>query len=149
MKRIEQKLREIEDSLAVIDEGIPENEEDFSSAGLIKDGIYKRLEFCIQNVIDIFSMIYSSQRLGVPGTVDDIFTGFLKKGLFPKKIILLAEEMKGMRNVLVHKYGEIDDARVYAFLTERMGDFQKIVGAVEEYLKKQEKKNSGQKKLNA
>ena len=68
---------------------------------------------------NIFSMIYSSRRLGVPATVDDVFDGLLKKGVLPKKAILLAEEMKGMRNVLVHKYGEIDDARVYVFLTEK------------------------------
>lgn len=140
MKRIQQKIREIIDSLAVIDEGLPESEEDFSAAGLIKDGIYKRLEFCIQNIIDIFSMIYSFHRIGVPATVDDIFTGLLKKGVFPKKVILLAEDMKGMHNVLVHKYGEIDNARVYGFLTEQKGDFYVILNAVEAYLKKQEKK---------
>lgn len=146
MKRIEQKLREIVDSMEIIEEGLPDNEEDFYAAGLVKDGIYKRLEFCIQNFVDIFSMIYSSERLGVPTTVDDVFTRLLKKGTFPKKIILLAEEMKGMRNVLVHKYGEIDDVRVYVFLRERRDDFHMISRAVEEYLKKHSKRSSGKKK---
>ena len=147
MKRIEQKMREIADSLLVIEEGIPKSEEEFLSAGLVKDGIYKRLEFCIQNIIDIFSMMYSSRRLGVPATVDDVFQGMLKKEVLSKKVVLLAEEMKGMRNVLVHKYGEIDDAQVYGFLTERLEDFEVILNAIEMYLTKEKKKISGQKKL--
>ena len=147
MNRIEQKMREIMDSLAVIEDGLPHSEEEFISAGLVKDGIYKRLEFCIQNITDIFSMIYSSRKLGVPGTVDDVFQGMLKKGVLPKKVVLLAEEMKGMRNVLVHKYGEIDDAQVYGFLTGHLGDFEVVVSAVEEFLKKERKKISVQKKL--
>ena len=40
------------------------------SLGIVKDGIYKRLEFSIQNLVDIFSMIYSDLNLGVPSSVD-------------------------------------------------------------------------------
>jgi len=137
MKRIEQKMREIMDSLAVIEDGLPHSEEEFISAGLVKDGIYKRLEFCIQNITDIFSMIYSSRKLGVPGTVDDVFQGMLKKGVLPKKVVLLAEEMKGMRNVLVHKYGEIDDELAYEFLSNQLSDFEAFEKEVRKYLQKQ------------
>ena len=43
--------------------------------------------------------------------------------------------MKGLRNVLTHKYGEIKDNIVYELLTERLDDFEIIIGAVEKYLK--------------
>lgn len=136
MKRIEHKIREITDSLEIIQEGLPPQEEEFITAGLLKDGIYKRLEFCIQNISDILGIIYSAHRIGIPHNVDDIFQGLLRKEILPRKVILKAEEMKGLRNVLVHKYGEIDDARVYAFLTEQLDDFHFILDAFEHYLKK-------------
>ena len=55
--RVKQKIKEIEESLILIEENISSNEKEFVSLGIIKDGIYKRLEFSIQNLIDIFSML--------------------------------------------------------------------------------------------
>ncbi|MBI4152365.1 DUF86 domain-containing protein [Candidatus Woesearchaeota archaeon] len=132
--KIRQKIREIEDSLEIIKEGLPEDVGEFLSLGLVKDGIYKRLEFVIQAVVDIFSMIYSLHRLGVPGTVDDIFGGLAQKRIFPKSIIALAQEMKGLRNILIHRYGKINDETIYELLTERLGDFEKIMNAIEKWL---------------
>ena len=130
-ERINQKLKEIEDSLEMIKEGLPNDVDEFLSLGLVKDGIYKRLEFCIQNVVDIFSMIYSSLHLGVPGNVDDIFNELEKKKVFPKNIISLVQEMKGLRNILIHRYGKVNDETVYDILTERLDDFEKIIAAIE------------------
>ncbi len=48
-ERIKQKLREVEESLEMIKDGLPGDVDEFVSLGLVKDGIYKRLEFCIQN----------------------------------------------------------------------------------------------------
>ena len=32
--------------------------------------------------------------------------------------------MKGFRNILVHKYGIVNDERSYEFITGRVGDFE-------------------------
>ncbi len=47
---IQQKLREISDNLELISENLPVEVEEFKELGLVKDGIYKRLEFSIQNI---------------------------------------------------------------------------------------------------
>jgi len=86
--------------------------------------------------VDIFSIIYSSLNLGVPSSIDEIFVSLAKKKVFSKKIIDLVQEMKGLRNILVHKYGQIDDERIFNLLRERLDDFEKVINAVEEYLKK-------------
>ena len=125
-KRIEQKLKEIDESLEIIEESLPAEVNEFKALGLVKDGIYKRLEFCIQNVLDIFSMIYSEMKLGVPSSLDEILTVLEDKKLFPKEIITLAKEMKGMRNILVHRYGKVNDALIFELLMERKDDFEKI-----------------------
>lgn len=138
MKRIQQKLKEIEESLSVIEDGLPPSIEEFKSAGLVKDGIYKRLEFCIQNLIDVFSYVYSMEQLGVPNDLDDIFTGLQKKAIFPKQVMVLVQDMKGMRNILVHKYGMIDDDLVYDHLTEKLSDFSTIIEVIDTYLNKKE-----------
>lgn len=134
--RVRQKLKEIEESLDIIQEGLPLEARDFKALGLVKDGIYKRLEFCIQNLIDIFSLIYSSLNLGVPSSLDDIFEGLVKKKIFSEEIISLVLEMKGLRNILIHRYGKIDDDIVHDLLTERLSDFKRIILVIDNYLAK-------------
>jgi len=40
--------------------------------GLIKDGIYKRVEFAVENVFDICAIINTDLVLGVPSDDEDI-----------------------------------------------------------------------------
>lgn len=138
--RIPQKIKEIEENIELIRENLPEEMEEFSELGLVKDGIYKRLEYSLQNLVDIFSIIYSSLNLGVPSSIDEIFESLAKKKVFSKKIIDLVQEMKGLRNILVHKYGQIDDERIFNILKGRIDDFESAIQAVEEFLKKKNKK---------
>lgn len=132
-KIVNQKLKEIEDNLELIKENLPSTEKAFVGLGLVKDGIYKRLEFSIQNLIDIFSMVYSSLNIGVPTDLDDIFEGLRQKKILPDNIITLVQDMKGLRNILIHRYGEINDSTVYELLTEQLDDFDKIMVAIEKY----------------
>ena len=140
---IVQKMKEIEENLQTIQENLPAEVEEFKALGLLKDGIYKRLEFSIQNIIDIFSMIYSSLNLGVPADLDDIFAGLAAKKIFPRQILQLAEEMKGLRNILIHRYADIDDDLVHELLTENVDDFERIMDAVEKYLEKRGHRKDG------
>ena len=32
--------------------------------------------------------------------------------------------MKGLRNILVHEYGDVDDERVFRVIRDRLGDFE-------------------------
>ena len=50
---IRTKIKEIEESLRLVEENLPDTFEEFSRLGLVKDGIYKRVEFCIENVFEI------------------------------------------------------------------------------------------------
>lgn len=133
---VQQKIREIEENLELIQESLPQESEEFRQLGLVKDGIYKRLEFSIQNIVDIFSMIHSDLRIGVPKDIDSIFEGLRKKKALPLAIITLAQEMKGLRNILIHRYGEINDDLIFELLTEQIDDFSKIIKALDNYLSK-------------
>ena len=44
------------------------------------------------------------------------------------------KDMKGFRNILVHKYGRLDDRLVYRFLTEDIDDFTRFRDQVNRYL---------------
>lgn len=42
--------------------------------------------------------------------------------------------MARFRNLIVHDYARIDDARVYAILKKRLGDFDAFARAIQAYL---------------
>lgn len=59
------KISEIEESVNLIDDNLPETFEEFRGLGLVRDGMYKRLEFAVENVFDICSILNSDLKLGV------------------------------------------------------------------------------------
>ena len=50
---IRTKLKEIEESLKLVEDNLPDEPNKFAMLGPVKDGIYKRIEFRIENVLDI------------------------------------------------------------------------------------------------
>jgi len=51
------KLQEIHEGVSLVLEHLPETAEEFRMLGLIKDGIYKRIEFAIEDVFDICAIL--------------------------------------------------------------------------------------------
>jgi len=50
--------------------------------------------------------------------------------------------MKGVRNIVVHRYGAIDDALAFSILTEHIGDFALFRQEVERFLQSPEARGS-------
>ena len=69
---IRTKMKEIEESIRLVEEHLPDTFEEFAGLGLIKDGIYKRIEFAIENVFDICAIINTDLELGIPSDDKDI-----------------------------------------------------------------------------
>ncbi len=106
---IRTKMKEIEESIRLVEEHLPESFEEFSNLGLVKDGIYKRVEFAIENVFDICAIINADLDLGIPGSDEDIVENLIKNNILSMKMKEKLKMMKGFRNILVHRYGKIDD----------------------------------------
>jgi len=47
--------------------------------------------------------------------------------------------MRKFRNILVHKYGVIDDEKVFLFASEQKEDFYTFIEEIENLLKNEEK----------
>ncbi len=69
---IRTKFAEIQESLELIRENLPDSFEEFALLGLLKDGMYKRIEFSIENVFDICVIINTDHMLGIPSSDEDI-----------------------------------------------------------------------------
>lgn len=106
---IRTKLKEMEESLKLVKDNLPEELDKFVGLGLVKDGIYKRIEFCIENMLDICATLNSDLGLGIPSSEEDIVENLIKNRIMTPKLGEKVKLMKGFRNILVHRYGKIND----------------------------------------
>lgn len=120
---IKHKLISIKENIVLVKENIPDNLEQFKKLGLIKDGIYKKIEVSIQEIINICSIINSDLKIGIPSNRDEIISALENKKVLSKELGKKIRELKGFRNFLVHRYGKIQDEIAYEDIKEGFDDF--------------------------
>ncbi|MGB7545858.1 MAG: DUF86 domain-containing protein [Methanothrix sp.] len=143
---IRSKLVDIEKSISLVKENIPGCFEEFSQLGLVKDGIYKRMELAIENIIDICSIINSDLRLSLPESEENFIEILGGNGILTRSMVDKIRRMKGFRNIIVHRYGRIDDLLAYKILTDNMDDFSEFIESIEKLL---EESSAKTKKLDS
>ena len=141
---IRSKLADIEESVDLVAENLPQSFEEFSKLGLVKDGIYKRMEFAIENIIDITSIINSDLHLSVPESEESFVENLVKNGILTQNLAEKTRRMKGFRNIIVHRSGRIDDLLAHKILTENMDDIYEFIESIERFLDKTEEKSNQQ-----
>jgi len=136
-EEIKHKLVELGEYIAQVEEYLPSNEEEFLTKGIEKHGIYKLIESAIESVIKICSMINSDLKLGMPSNEDDVIKNLVKNKIISKEIEETIIEMKGFRNILVQRYGEINDRQAFENISKNLGDFDKFKEEILRFLEKQ------------
>ncbi len=133
---IRSKLSDIEESVSLVKANLPQTFEEFAGLGLIKDGIYKRIEFAVENIIDICSIINSDLRLSVPESEESFVDRLAERGILTEEMAEKTRRMKGFRNIIVHRYGRIDDRLAHKILSENISDFYDFIESIEHFLEK-------------
>lgn len=133
---IKHKLKSIIENIDLVKENIPDNLEEFKKLGLIKDGIYKKIEVSIQEIINICSIINSDLKIGIPSNRDEIISALEDKEVISKEVGKKIRELKGFRNFLVHRYGRIQDEIAYEDIKEGFDDFTLFSNEILKFLNK-------------
>ncbi len=135
-ERILLKLDEMNRYLEELDDLLPQTKRDYVANLSDRRACEKTIELAIESVIDVMALLVSHLKLGVPKDEDDIITILEKKKVLSTKLSAKVREMKGFRNILVHRYGEIDDGKAYFSLQEELDDFSLFEKEVKDFLKK-------------
>ncbi len=85
--------------------------------------------------MDICAILVKEFKLGIPEDDFDILQKLDKT--FDKKTINKIIELRGFRNFLVHRYGNIDDEIAFEDIETGMEDFEKIFNEIEKVIKTQ------------
>jgi len=131
--RVLLKLDEIENYLAELDEMLPAKKEYLGDI-VKRRACEKTIGLAIESLIDVCSMVVSFCKLGIPSDEDNIFDIIIKKNVINEALGKQLKEIKGFRNLLIHRYGDIDDALAYEFISTDLMPFIKLKKTVMRYL---------------
>lgn len=134
-KRINQKLRELEMYMEELNNFKPESKQQFMNNLEKRRSIERELQIMIDCVIDICFLLIKELHKGLPANEQNIFD-ILKDDLSNAKNL---KKMRGFRNIIVHRYGEIDNELVYQFLQDDLEDFNIFLDDVQKIIKKRSK----------
>jgi uncharacterized protein YutE (UPF0331/DUF86 family) len=134
--RILSKFDEINGYLEELEKIIPQNLEDYVTSVKDKRACERLLQISLEVVIDVCNILISNLKLGLPEDEEAVFEKLVNKKIISNKLKSILNGMKGLRNILVHKYGEVDDELVFEVLSEKLGDFEIFKKEILEFLNK-------------
>jgi len=118
------KFDRIKENVQLIKENLTDNLDDFKKLGLVKDGIYKRYEYSVELIIDVVAMINADLKLGIPNGTIDVLEQLQKQEILNSEMVEKIKGMRGFRNILVHRYGRLDEELAYDIIKSKLSDFE-------------------------
>jgi uncharacterized protein YutE (UPF0331/DUF86 family) len=119
MDRIKDKIKEIQIFLFELKSIISNNLEEYESNLEKKAASERYFEKIIESSVDLAHLIAKKERLKLDEK-NKIFDLLLEEEIINKNLHIKLKNAKGMRNIISHKYGEIDDKIVFESITKEL-----------------------------
>jgi uncharacterized protein YutE (UPF0331/DUF86 family) len=78
----------------------------------------------VEAALDVCALLVAGMHLGLPGEEDDLFEKLTRSQAISEPMADTLRRMKGLRNLLVHAYGRVNDRIVFEVVSQRLGDFE-------------------------
>ena len=127
--RIKEKIKEIENYLSELEDIIPSSFKDYKELKT-KAACERYFEKIIEAVVDLAFLTIKDKNLKIPEEDKEAFDILKDENLISKELSEKLKEVKGMRNLIAHDYGIIDDEIVFESIT------QELEKDVNEFIKK-------------
>ncbi|MEM2591399.1 MAG: DUF86 domain-containing protein [Thermofilaceae archaeon] len=95
------------------------------------------IQTAVQNLIDIGAHILAALGDSQWDEYREIPPRLAKHRVIPKSSVKTLQAMIGMRNILVHQYAEVDVAKVYEIIRDRLDDFDRFAKYIKRYIEQQ------------
>lgn len=134
------KMEEIEEKLNIIEENVEElkglkvEENRF----LEYQGIKHTLQEAVEGCIDIAGHIIASEGFGRQEDYADYFTELGERDIIEDNLSSSLEDMAKFRNLVVHRYAEVDPQLLQEILDSDLEDLMDFIKAVEKYYEDQD-----------
>lgn len=101
---------------------------------VVKRAVERLIQLLVETCIDICHLIAKGENLGLPSNEEDIFDKVDEAEIISHELIVKLREMRKFRNLLVHRYGTVDDQRAHENIRDNKEDFPRFKEEVREYL---------------
>jgi len=134
-ERINDKIDEIEKYLEELERDIPENFEEYVNNITRKAACERHAERIIEAIVDLAFLFAKKRKFETPREEEGIFIVLASNKIISMELARNLKEAKSMRNILAHKYGEVNDAIVFHSVSEELrGDAEEFIKRVSECL---------------
>ncbi|MFH1054870.1 MAG: DUF86 domain-containing protein [Candidatus Altiarchaeota archaeon] len=134
-KRILSKISELDGYLRELEEVRPSGFREYESSVEKRRSCERLLQISIECVVDVCSLLVKGLSAGLPSDEDDLFVKLGGKRVFSKSLVGKLRQMKSFRNILVHRYGTVDDRLVFKFIEEDSSDLREFISQTLKALK--------------
>lgn len=124
---IERNLTEINE---ITSEGYDSFKASYRDELAAKQALLESIEACI----DISNYIIATQGFRRPTDYKDIFLVMGEQGILDKTLSGKLQEMAKFRNVLVHRYINIETERIFNLMENEIDDFKEFIKQILDYL---------------
>jgi len=126
--RINDKIREIGNYLSELEEIMPKNFHEYKTDLKTKAACERYFEKIIEAVIDLAFLIIKDKGYKIPEEDKEAFDILANEKIISQELSIRLKEAKGMRNIIAHEYGKIDDELIFHSITEEIqSDVNKLI----------------------
>ncbi len=134
MNRIKDKINEIQNYLEELENILPEDFEEYLENKEKMAACERYFEKIVGALVDLGNLFIKFKNFPLPNEDTQIFDILLEKEIISKDLCERMKNAKGMRNILAHEYGKVNDEIVFEAIT------QEIIKDAEEFMKNVEKR---------
>lgn len=134
IERIRDKLSELQSYLIELEEDIPDSMNEYLMQRVTKRACERTFQLACEDVLDICNLIIAGRGFMLPKDNRDAISKLTVNKIIPEKLSSRLQDMVSFRNLLVHRYGKVDDNRVYVHLKEETDDLYKFIEVIEDFI---------------
>ena len=132
MSRITDKIEEISGFLEELNSIAPSSLDEYKSSLEKRAACERYVEKIIEAATDLAFLIIKDKKLKIPEDDIDAFNILLDNKIISNELSIKLKNAKGMKNIISHQYGKIDDEIVFEAITEELEkDVRKFIGVIE------------------
>ncbi len=130
--RVKDKIAEIGVFLEQLSQVLPHNFEQYEQDFRVKAICERYFEKIIEAAVDLVYLFIKEKKWNLPESEKELFDVLSDQKVISGELALGLKDAKGMRNIIAHQYGEINDEMVFTAVTEELEkDIRELISSIQ------------------
>ena len=121
-ERIKGKIKDIKNYLEQLSKIKPNKFEEYEKDFKTKAACERYVEKIAEAVVDLATRVIKEKDLEMPEKEYEAFEILEKENIIDSNLTKKLKDMKGMRNIIAHQYGDVNDEFMYTAINKEIED---------------------------